>query len=195
VTDKAAFLAQLAGAIATPLAAPMRWPPKCWPLRHVLPHSGGAWTANSFRQSTSALAGMLQEGRIPNQVQHNPGALLVGGGLLVEAHGQIIGGIGVSGVPRFPRSPLSALHGPPTRRVPAVSENRFEIPGETVADYGPPLIGVAFVLLAAIGFSAKAVLVKLAYLHGVDAVMLLALRMSLSVPFGALAVSLPGRGK
>lgn len=58
-----------------------------------------AWTANSFRQSTSDLAGMLQEGRIPNQVQHNPGALLVGGGLLVEAKGQIIGGIGVSGAP------------------------------------------------------------------------------------------------
>ena len=58
-----------------------------------------AWTANSFRQTTSDLAGMLQEGRIPNQVQHNPGALLVGGGLLIEAKGQIIGGIGVSGAP------------------------------------------------------------------------------------------------
>lgn len=58
-----------------------------------------AWTANSFRQSTSDLAGMLQEGRIPNQVQHNPGALLVGGGLIVEAKGEIIGGIGVSGAP------------------------------------------------------------------------------------------------
>jgi uncharacterized protein GlcG (DUF336 family) len=58
-----------------------------------------AWTANSFRQSTSDLAGMLQEGRIPSQVQHNPGALLVGGGLVVEAKGQIIGGIGVSGAP------------------------------------------------------------------------------------------------
>lgn len=58
-----------------------------------------AWTANSFRQSTSDLAGMLQEGKIPNQVQHNPGALLVGGGLVIEAKGQIVGGIGVSGAP------------------------------------------------------------------------------------------------
>lgn len=58
-----------------------------------------AWTANSFRQSTTDLAAMLQEGRIPNQVQHNPGALLVGGGLVIEAKGQIIGGIGVSGAP------------------------------------------------------------------------------------------------
>lgn len=58
-----------------------------------------AWTANSFRQSTSDLADMLQRGVIPNQVQHNPGALLVGGGLVVTAQGSIIGGIGVSGAP------------------------------------------------------------------------------------------------
>lgn len=58
-----------------------------------------AWTANSFRQSTADLAALLREGRIPSQVQHNPGALLVGGGLTIEAQGQIIGGIGVSGAP------------------------------------------------------------------------------------------------
>ena len=45
------------------------------------------------------------------------------------------------------------------------------------------LIGVLFALLAAIGFSAKAILVKLAYLDHVDAVTLLALRMAFSVPF------------
>ncbi len=45
------------------------------------------------------------------------------------------------------------------------------------------LIGVAFALLAAVGFSAKAILVKLAYLDRVDAVTLLALRMAFSVPF------------
>ena len=72
--------------------------------RYAGPHTNEtairkAWTANSFRQSTSDLAGMLQEGLIPNQVQHNPGALLVGGGLIIEAKGQIIGGIGVSGAP------------------------------------------------------------------------------------------------
>lgn len=58
-----------------------------------------AWTANSFRQSTSDLAGFLKKGRIPDQVQHNPGALLVGGGELITAKGSIIGGIGVSGAP------------------------------------------------------------------------------------------------
>ena len=44
-------------------------------------------------------------------------------------------------------------------------------------------LGVVFALLAAVGFSAKAILVKLAYLDNVDAVTLLALRMAFSVPF------------
>ena len=45
------------------------------------------------------------------------------------------------------------------------------------------IIGVVFALLAAVGFSAKAILVKLAYLDHVDAITLLALRMVFSVPF------------
>src|SRR5512141_517666 len=44
-------------------------------------------------------------------------------------------------------------------------------------------LGVVFALLAAVGFSAKAILVKLAYLDHVDAITLLALRMVFSVPF------------
>jgi drug/metabolite transporter (DMT)-like permease len=44
-------------------------------------------------------------------------------------------------------------------------------------------IGMSFAVLAAVGFSAKAILVKLAYLDSVDAVTLLALRMAFSIPF------------
>ncbi|MBL3591537.1 MAG: heme-binding protein [gamma proteobacterium endosymbiont of Lamellibrachia anaximandri] len=58
-----------------------------------------AWTANSFRQSTADLAGLLEEKRIPSQVPNNPGVLLVGGGLIIQAAGEILGGIGVSGAP------------------------------------------------------------------------------------------------
>ncbi len=58
-----------------------------------------AWTANSFRQSTGELAGLLEEKRIPTQVANNPGALLVGGGLLIQAGGEVVGAIGVSGAP------------------------------------------------------------------------------------------------
>jgi drug/metabolite transporter (DMT)-like permease len=59
-------------------------------------------------------------------------------------------------------------------------------PGNTtsIAVNREALLGVAFALLAAVGFSAKAIFVKLAYLDsGVDAVTLLALRMAFSVPF------------
>lgn len=45
------------------------------------------------------------------------------------------------------------------------------------------ILGVIFALLAAVGFSAKAILVKLAYHDDVDAITLLALRMAFSVPF------------
>lgn len=58
-----------------------------------------AWTANSFRQSTADLAEFLQKGQIPNQVQHNPGALLTGGGVKIESQGELLGAIGVAGAP------------------------------------------------------------------------------------------------
>ncbi|MCB5190692.1 DMT family transporter [Methylobacillus arboreus] len=48
--------------------------------------------------------------------------------------------------------------------------------------------GVLFALLSAVGFSAKAIFVKLAYIEPVDAVTLLALRMAFSVPFFVLAM-------
>jgi len=45
------------------------------------------------------------------------------------------------------------------------------------------IIGYGMAVLAAVGFSAKAILVKLAYVEPVDAVTLLALRMLFSAPF------------
>lgn len=47
----------------------------------------------------------------------------------------------------------------------------------------PALFGAVFAALAAVGFSGKAILVKLAYASPVDAVTLLAIRMVFSVPF------------
>lgn len=44
-------------------------------------------------------------------------------------------------------------------------------------------IGLLFAVLGAVGFSFKAILIKLAYPYGVDAVTLLALRMGFSLPF------------
>lgn len=63
---------------------------------------------------------------------------------------------------------------------------------ETAPPTRGTLAGVGLVLAAAIGFSAKAVLVKLAYRYRVDAPTLLALRMMLSAP-AFLAAALWGR--
>jgi drug/metabolite transporter (DMT)-like permease len=45
------------------------------------------------------------------------------------------------------------------------------------------IVGIIFAFIAAIGFSAKAIMVKLAYIDAVDAITLLALRMAFSLPF------------
>jgi drug/metabolite transporter (DMT)-like permease len=49
-----------------------------------------------------------------------------------------------------------------------------------------PIAGTVYVLLAAIGFSAKAILIKLAYAYPVDAATLLTLRLLFSLPFFVL---------
>ena len=58
-----------------------------------------AWTALSFRTSTSDLAEATQPGRPQSGVRHRPGVAAVGGGLLVQGGGNLVGGIGVSGSP------------------------------------------------------------------------------------------------
>lgn len=54
-------------------------------------------------------------------------------------------------------------------------------------------LGLAFALVGAVGFSFKAILVKLAYQHGVDAETLLALRMAFSLPFFLVMAAVAGR--
>ncbi len=54
--------------------------------------------------------------------------------------------------------------------------------------------GLLLALAGAVLFSAKAILVKLSYRYGVDAVTLIALRMAFSVPFFAFALWFASRG-
>lgn len=56
-------------------------------------------------------------------------------------------------------------------------------------------VGIAFALLAAVGFSAKAIMVKLAYIDTVDAITLLALRMAFSIPFFLIVAVWANRNK
>lgn len=58
-----------------------------------------AWTAVSFRTSTTELQGISQPGMAQSSLRNLPGAVLLGGGLPLEAGGSLIGGIGVSGAP------------------------------------------------------------------------------------------------
>ena len=65
----------------------------------------------------------------------------------------------------------------------------------TIRDSREILIGKAFIVLSAIGFSSKSILVKMAYADSaqVDAITLMTLRMMLALPF-FLVVSLCSRG-
>jgi drug/metabolite transporter (DMT)-like permease len=57
------------------------------------------------------------------------------------------------------------------------------------------MVGLLLAVLGAIGFSGKAIIVKLAYRHGVDAVTLLMWRMLLALPFFLAIAWWAGRGK
>ena len=58
-----------------------------------------AWTAASFRISTSALAAETQAGKPTSGIRATPRVAAFGGGLPIEAGGTVLGAIGVSGAP------------------------------------------------------------------------------------------------
>ena len=72
-----------------------------------------------------------------------------------------------------PGVPSSQPGVPPTSARPSVARTR--------------LLGALLVFVSGVAFSTKAVLVKLAYRHGIDSVSLLALRFGFSAPFFAVA--------
>lgn len=61
--------------------------------------AGKAWTAVSFRTGTTELAAISQPGMPQSGLRDLPGAVILGGGLVVEAGGVLVGGVGVSGAP------------------------------------------------------------------------------------------------
>ncbi|OYU30984.1 MAG: hypothetical protein CFE39_10820 [Comamonadaceae bacterium PBBC2] len=58
-----------------------------------------AWTAASFRTSTSALAAETQPGKAMSGLRSHPRFMAAGGGLLIEGGGSLLGALGVSGAP------------------------------------------------------------------------------------------------
>jgi uncharacterized protein GlcG (DUF336 family) len=61
--------------------------------------SGKAWTAVTFRTNTTELHAISQPGMMQAGLRNLPGAVILGGGLVIEASGSLVGAIGVSGAP------------------------------------------------------------------------------------------------
>ena len=70
-----------------------------------------AYTAVSFRTDTTALAEATQPGRPQSGIRNRPGVAAVGGGLIIEAAGSLLGAIGVSGAPGGKEDDLCAAAG------------------------------------------------------------------------------------
>ena len=71
-----------------------------------------AWTAASFRTEHYRIwCELTQAGQPQSGVRHVPGALMIGGGLTIEAAGSLVGAIGVSGAPGGELDDLCAAAG------------------------------------------------------------------------------------
>lgn len=73
--------------------------------------SGKAWTAVSFRTNTLEFAAETQAGRPSSGIRDLPNVVAIGGGVLIEAGGSIVGAIGVSGAPGGDADDLCAKAG------------------------------------------------------------------------------------
>jgi uncharacterized protein GlcG (DUF336 family) len=72
---------------------------------------GKGWTAISFRTNTQEFAAETQSGRPSSGIRDLPNVVAVGGGVLIEAGGSIVGAIGVSGAPTGEADELCAKAG------------------------------------------------------------------------------------
>ena len=61
--------------------------------------AGKAWTAATFRTNTTELNAISQPGMMQAGIRHLPGTVIIGGGIIVESSGSLVGAVGVSGAP------------------------------------------------------------------------------------------------
>jgi uncharacterized protein GlcG (DUF336 family) len=61
--------------------------------------AGKAWTAVSFRTSTTELNAVSQPGMLQAGIRSLPNVVVIGGGMVVESGGSLVGAVGVSGAP------------------------------------------------------------------------------------------------
>jgi uncharacterized protein GlcG (DUF336 family) len=72
---------------------------------------GKGWTAVSFRSNTLEFAAETQPGKPSSGIRMRPNVVAVGGGVLIEAGGSMVGAIGVSGAPTGEADDLCAKAG------------------------------------------------------------------------------------
>jgi len=70
-----------------------------------------AYTALSFRASTADLAKSIRNGQLDSGLAQLPGVAMLGGGLIIEAGGTLLGGIGVAGAPGGDKDEVCAKAG------------------------------------------------------------------------------------
>ena len=77
--------------------------------------SGKAWTAVSFRTNTTELK-ISQPGMMQAGMRNLPGVVIIGGGMIIESSGSLVGAVGVSGAPggdeddACAKAGISAIH-------------------------------------------------------------------------------------
>jgi uncharacterized protein GlcG (DUF336 family) len=72
---------------------------------------GKAWTAVSFRTNTLEFAAETQPGKAASGIRQLPKVVAIGGGVMIEAGGSMVGAIGVSGAPGGDADELCAKAG------------------------------------------------------------------------------------
>ena len=70
-----------------------------------------AWTATSFRTNTSDMLELTAAGNAQAGIRHLDNVAIIGGGVMIEAAGSLVGAIGVSGAPGGDLDDVCALAG------------------------------------------------------------------------------------
>ncbi len=61
--------------------------------------TGKAWTAVNFGRNTSDLVKAMHDGQLSPGLANLPNVVMLAGGLVIEAGGALLGGVGVAGAP------------------------------------------------------------------------------------------------
>ena len=73
--------------------------------------TGKAWTAVNFSRNTSDLVKAIHDGQLSAGLANLPNVVMLSGGLVIEAGGALLGGIGVAGAPGGEKDEVCAKAG------------------------------------------------------------------------------------